>query len=177
MQLCFAIIKRDLIHSKMTLPAEHTNEYAEAKERLLMANTRIIDWARVFVGLIFFFISLMTAASGVEALHARMNYVTGALWSSVALMIGGIIFYLARAMRINNELGESFGDPYVQRPADEAHWRHGSMTYYNPDDPALMVEKLIGVGYTYNMAHPAVYTRLALLVGIPLFVVWAVLSL
>ncbi len=177
MQLLFLVLKRDLVHAKMTLPAEHTIEYAQGKERLLLANLRIIDWARVFIGVLFFVICLMTAASGVEVLRLWMSYVTVALWASVALMIGGIFFYLWRAMRINTELEDRFGDAYVQRPSDEAHWRHGGMTYYNPDDPALTVEKLIGVGYTYNMAHPAIYTRLALLVGIPLFIVWAALSI
>jgi uncharacterized membrane protein len=29
------------------------------------------------------------------------------------------------------------------------------LTYSNPDDLALVVEKLVGVGYTLNMAIPA----------------------
>ena len=60
---------------------------------------------------------------------------------------------------------------------DEQHWRHGGLTYHNPDDPSLVVEKLVGLGYTVNTAHPAARTRLLLLLGVPAFVVWAIIWL
>ena len=80
-------------------------------------------------------------------------------------------------IRINGRLQERTGNDYAQRPADESHWLHGGMTYSNPDDPALVVEKLVGVGYTLNMAHPGIRNRLLLMAGFPLFIVWAVLTL
>jgi uncharacterized membrane protein len=65
----------------------------------------------------------------------------------------------------------------VLRASDERRWRHGGLTYHNPDDPALVVEKLVGLGYTINTAHPAAPARLLLLSGIPAFVVWALIGL
>ncbi|MBX6342828.1 MAG: hypothetical protein IRY97_10250, partial [Thermomicrobiaceae bacterium] len=36
--------------------------------------------------------------------------------------------------------------------------------YYNPDDPALMVPKRFGVGWTLNFARPAAWIFLAAVV-------------
>lgn len=44
---------------------------------------------------------------------------------------------------------------------------HGGIFYYNPQDPALMVEKRVGVGWTFNFAHPVVWLILGLLIAIP----------
>lgn len=44
---------------------------------------------------------------------------------------------------------------------------HGGIFYYNPQDPALLVGKRVGVGWTFNFAHPAAWLILALLVTVP----------
>ena len=86
-------------------------------------------------------------------------------------------YFLWRMVAINRGLDELTGEEYVQRADEEEHWRHGGLTYYNPEDPALVVEKLTGVGYTLNLAHRGVRYRLLLMSGIPLFVVWALFNL
>jgi uncharacterized membrane protein len=65
----------------------------------------------------------------------------------------------------------------VPRAGDEGHWRHGGLTYHNPGGPALAVEKLVGLGYTINTAHPSARRRLLLLAGIPAFVARALVAL
>jgi uncharacterized membrane protein len=45
---------------------------------------------------------------------------------------------------------------------------HGGIFYYNPQDPALLVAKRVGVGWTFNFAHPVAWLLLALLVVIPM---------
>ena len=52
-----------------------------------------------------------------------------------------------------------------------ARWIAGFI-YYNPDDPALMVEKRFGIGYTFNFANPwswALMGGLVPLIGSGLF--------
>jgi uncharacterized membrane protein len=39
---------------------------------------------------------------------------------------------------------------------DDKYWKMGSF-YYNPDDPALWVEKRFGIGMTVNFGRPAAY--------------------
>jgi uncharacterized membrane protein len=37
------------------------------------------------------------------------------------------------------------------------------MIYYNPDDPALMVEKRFGIGWTLNFAHRGAWIFMGLI--------------
>lgn len=37
---------------------------------------------------------------------------------------------------------------------DDAFWKLGNSIYYNPDDPALFIEKRFGVGWTVNVGRP-----------------------
>jgi uncharacterized membrane protein len=45
---------------------------------------------------------------------------------------------------------------------DDRYWKLGSF-YYNPEDPALFVEKRFGIGYTSNFARPFTWVLMALL--------------
>jgi len=56
----------------------------------------------------------------------------------------------------------------------DACW-HGGIFYYNPNDPALLVEKRIGVGWTFNFARPLAWMIVVLILLIPAGV--AVLSM
>lgn len=176
MQIWFVILKHDIAHAKMTLPAEHTAEYLRGKERFLRTNMLVAEASRVAVALLLLCISSLLVTSVVPELRPWRVIVNGSLWSVVAAMLAALFALIMRAMKINRELQDSVGDWYVQRPADEARWQGGGLGYSNPDDPALMVERLIGVGYTYNTAHPAFRTRLALLAGVVLFAVWAIVG-
>jgi uncharacterized membrane protein len=173
----FLVLKHDIAHAKMTLPDAHTEEFLQGKERYLSANVRLVDWVRVSIALLFFNLSLLLLATTIGALSRYLSLVNVGLWLILAGMVSGIFFFIWRMHSINEHLQTVAGEWYVQRPGDESHWRHGGLTYYNPDDPALVVEKLVGYGYTLNMAHPSIWARVLLLSGVPLFVLWAVLSM
>lgn len=166
LQFFFYVLRHDFAEAKMTLPADSTEEYLAAKEQYLQANIDTIDWARLTIAVTFCGLALWQTSAAVS----RASVFLGA-----AALLGGIAFLLVRMLRINARLQQQTGNDYAQRPVDESHWRHGGLTYANPDDPALVVEKLVGVGYTLNMAHPGVRTRLLLMSGFPVFVLWAVL--
>ena len=51
-------------------------------------------------------------------------------------------------------------------PSPDAGWR-GGIIYFNPDDPALLVEKRMGIGYTLNMARPSAWILLGIMLLIP----------
>ena len=55
------------------------------------------------------------------------------------------------------------------RTADAA-WKLG-MFYVNRQDPALLVEKRFGIGYTFNFGNPWSWVLVALLAGVPLVLV------
>lgn len=76
--------------------------------------------------------------------------------------------YLLRMGQGGSRLAHPLGD--VEAVGDrtpDSCWKWG-LFYYNPDDPALMVEKRFGVGYTMNMAHPAGWIVLAVAVAFTL---------
>ena len=177
LQVVFFVLKRDLVQAKMTLPATHTEEYLRGKERFLAANMRLIDLVRALVAALFFAISWLTVVTSLPEFKRFEPFAHVGVLSSVAVLLAGTGYFIWRMIAINNGLDELTGEEYVQRAEEEEHWRHGGLTYYNPEDPALVVEKLTGVGYTLNLAHRAVRYRLALMAGIPLFVVWALFNL
>ena len=177
LQVVFFVLKRDLVQAKMTLPATNTEEYLRGKERFLTANMRLIDLVRALIAGLFFAVSWLTVVTSLPEFKRFEPVVEAAVLSSVGVMLVGTGYFIWRMIAINNGLDELAGEGYVQRATEEEHWRHGGLTYYNPEDPALVVEKLTGVGYTLNFAHRAVRYRLLLMAGIPLFVVWALFNL
>ena len=82
---------------------------------------------------------------------------------SVALALGFII-YLSRISRARGGAGD--GTP-------DACWKWG-MIYYNPQDPSLLVEKRMGLGWTFNFANKWSWVFMALLLLPPLLIILVV---
>jgi uncharacterized membrane protein len=61
----------------------------------------------------------------------------------------------------------SKGSPPVGDRTPDAAWKWG-LFYINTQDPAFLVEKRFGVGYTFNFGHPIAWVLLGLLIGIPI---------
>jgi uncharacterized membrane protein len=59
--------------------------------------------------------------------------------------------------------------PIGDRTPDEC-WKFGQL-YFNPDDPAIWVEKRAGVGYTLNFGRPASWAILLAITAAPLVVI------
>jgi len=68
---------------------------------------------------------------------------------------------------------ESMRTPIGDGTLDE-HWKLG-MFYFNPDDPALFVEKRTGIGFTMNFARGLSWLVLLLVVVLPLALLFTVL--
>lgn len=51
---------------------------------------------------------------------------------------------------------------------DDRFWKLGQF-YFNPEDPAVWVEKRFGVGWTVNFARPIAWITFILIIAIPLF--------
>ena len=177
LQFFLYVLRRDFGGAKMTLPADSTEEYLAAKEKYLQTNIDTLDWTRLMIAVMFGSISLLQTFTAVERLRAVEPVARVSVFAGVVALLGGITFFIVRMIRINARLQQQTGNDYAQRSVDESHWLHGGLTYSNPEDPALVVEKLVGVGYTLNMAHPGIRNRLLLMIGIPVFVIWAVLAM
>jgi uncharacterized membrane protein len=63
--------------------------------------------------------------------------------------------------------GLAGGSGAVGDRTDDRYWT-GGLLYSNRADPAFLVEKRFGIGYTLNFAHPFAWALLTLIVAIPL---------
>jgi hypothetical protein len=74
----------------------------------------------------------------------------------LVMTIGGSIAIVAMILRAQSRLedqlrGVKFPDDNKESPDNDEHYKWGIL-YYNPDDPAVLVEKRLGVGISFNYA-------------------------
>jgi len=93
--------------------------------------------------------------------------------SALPLCVAGLgwVWFMVRVGDAGHRLpGGTARSRFVQRD-DDRHWYLGGMVYGNRADPALLVHKRIGIGWTLNLGHPVTW---AVLAGLIVLVVLAV---
>jgi uncharacterized membrane protein len=168
MQGLMLFVKQGLLGVKMTLPAEHTENYLRLKEESLSLTVRFLDWMRVLLGILLGGLTSKIVFDAVEQLRPLSKVATGAAWAASLLMVAAIATAVYRFYRVDRRLKSEVGRVYVQRQRDAAHWYAGGLIYFNREDPAVWVEKLVGWGYTFNMGNKWVYLYIAIMAGVPL---------
>ena len=168
MQGLLLIIKHGLLGVKMTLPAEHTEEYLRLKEEALGSTVRFIDWMRLLVCVLLGGLAANIALDSVEQLRPLARVVGFAAWVAGWAMLASALHIAYRFYMTDRRLKAEAGRVYVQRQKDAEHWYLGGLVYFNREDPALWVEKLVGWGYTFNLGNKWGYLYLAVIIGVPL---------
>jgi uncharacterized membrane protein len=167
MQALLLLIKRGVLGVKMTLPAEHTERYLSLKEAALTMTVKFMDWIRLLLSLFLGSVAANIAFSAVWHLRPLSRIVMVLAWISGILMFVAMTVAIYRFYKIDRRLRAEVGRVYVQTQKDAAHWYLGGLIYFNREDPALFVEKLIGWGYTFNMGNKWVYFYLAIMIAVP----------
>jgi uncharacterized membrane protein len=107
---------------------------------------------------------LMAVVLGAVALLPLAANPTGLIPLVIAgtfLVVLGLIGYIAiRGRGLSGEMAAA------QDSTPDRYWKAG-VFYFNPGDPALMVPKRIGIGYTINFAHPMAWILLGGLIIVP----------
>jgi uncharacterized membrane protein len=135
-------------------PRGRMPETADWTARFRRANLRMIVAMGCTLGALFTVLALNPYLSSGDALVIPA-------WVMLAAILAVTAGFLWPIVRISQEPGSgSDGTP------DEC-WKLGQI-YYNPNDPALMVEKRFGVGYTINFGNRASWLLVALVVLIVL---------
>jgi uncharacterized membrane protein len=83
------------------------------------------------------------------------------------LVIGSLVFSVGLiASIVIRARGLQDAMAAAQDSTPDRFWKAG-LFYYNPGDPALMVPKRFGIGYTLNFAHPVAWILLGGLLILP----------
>jgi hypothetical protein len=95
---------------------------------------------------------MFTGASLLPLLTVRPEF----FWIGPVLLLASIAPFFWQLIQLSQEPGSgSDGTP-------DYAWKLGQF-YYNPDDPALIVEKRFGIGYTFNFGNRASWWLLGFL--------------
>ncbi|MWC30726.1 DUF1648 domain-containing protein [Paenibacillus sp. MMS18-CY102] len=117
------------------------------------------------ITLCFFIVLLLGWVQAVALYRGSMG--GEALFIAVLPMLfaGVSIFYMMR-------VGKNRDSFDIPSRGQDRHWKLGSI-YWNPEDPAIMVEKRAGIGWTINAAKPLAWViflvPIIIVVGISLF--------
>jgi len=147
----FAIICSFIAHSEVS-PRSERNIKARVRNEANLALTN------TGMGVLTLFISAGMAfmqVTGPIPHYQRFN--SAAIITMLILAIGGsiglVVFILYKQSRLSEQLrGIHFADEDKESPDNDHLYKWGVM-YYNPDDPAVLVDKRFGTGMSFN------YTR------------------
>jgi len=163
------IMKHGLMQAKMTLPVEHTAEYLKLKEESLAVTMKLMDQVRLAVSVMLSALSLAIIATVTDnrALTLGITIIT---LSMTIVVLGIVVYKIYTLVMINSKLKATTGRSYVQRQTDADRWYLGGLFYFNPDDPALWVEKMVGIGYTINMGNKRAYLYVGYMLLLPILI-------
>ncbi len=98
----------------------------------------------------------------------------GVIMGALAVIIGVSIYYGRRAKaEPEPDAGPVEGPPSFLGLGDNTADRDwaGGLFYFNPDDPAVFIEKRMGIGYNLNLGNPRSWAVLGAIVFVPLALV------
>jgi uncharacterized membrane protein len=98
------------------------------------------------------------------------QWITGPAGITVNVLAAVLVVVLPVAMLYSGRFSRP-GQPHEGDRSPDHCWKLG-MFYFNPDDPALWVEKRFGLGYTINFARPAAWLLVAAILGFTAALVW-----
>ncbi|HEX2573266.1 MAG TPA: DUF5808 domain-containing protein [Polyangia bacterium] len=99
-----------------------------------------------------------------EELQRQAVVVLGIL--PLGLALGVALMALRARDRLDVPVEAQGGVTVGDRMADSC-WK-GGIFYVNPDDPALFIEKRLGIGYTLNFGRPGAWVLIGVVILIPL---------
>lgn len=137
---------------------------------------RAIGWMLLGTNLFLALVMSVVAISPLVQTSAGARHFV--VWLLVGSMIGPILLlvlwfvifgkYFTAQGRKSEAATPDLATPDLRQ--EDRFWK-GGLIYYNPADPAVWVEKRIGIGYTLNMARPAAWGFMLAVVLVPLALV------
>ena len=122
-----------------------------SRTRFLEANLWLMLFVQWFTALLFVYIALLP----LQVFSSGKWFILGLTGTLTAVIIGFVI-----------HMTKLQAEPSEPDETPNECWKWGGLVYYNPADPALMVEKRFGLGYTINFGRGMAWIFLALLLAI-----------
>ncbi len=145
-----------------------TGRAARQEDRFRLAAATVLFLAGVFIAGLIGWTSLLPLRSNPDA-SPSMG------WMLLATAAFGVTVVVVLVRNRPGRVPAAPGAPVGDRTADR-DWKAG-MFYVNRNDPALLIEKRFGVGYTLNFGHPWAWILLGTLLLAPWIVVLVVRTL
>lgn len=152
-----------IAQSRVWLPPQDTEHFLWLREQYVRTLVGILYFVRIAVMVMFGFIAWAFAFH----LGKTGVAVTSAVFNLVGLI--GVALYAVRLHQQRKQLRALAGPGWMERTTDSRHWI-GGLIYYNRDDPSLLVETRIGIGWTFNFAQPIVWVWTVLMIAAPLLI-------
>ncbi len=165
--MAYAVVKR-------TRKIELAGPGGARDSRVRRYNAVILVCVEYFLAVVFGGTALLPLrpAFSRQPLDLAPGIVAWMMFASLAFVVF-VILMLMRAARSPSDHDSHSADTRPSADAvigdatPDSRWI-GGMLYFNPQDPALFVEKRFGVGYTLNCGHPISWVILGALIAIPL---------
>ena len=163
-QIVCLLMRYGTLQSGALASLEVASEQSKLREQYLRLNAGLWDWFRWTVAFKMSAESLSTVFLSLERFKflARPTFVITAMASLIG--VAGALFYLYRLLAVKRDMKARFGDEYVPKSVDTRRV-YGSVLYFNPSDPALVVSK-----YIFNFANKWAWIFIACIVTYPLLV-------
>jgi uncharacterized membrane protein len=165
-------------YAKRAVRARDGGVSVEAQSRFRSAMTRFLSGIGVLTTLLMMLLSIGAVRVSVGEASALPDVV---MWPALGLLlvyaIGGSLYLMFRYGQGGARLERAAGQaPLTDGLADNSRWVLG-VFYVNRDDPAFLVEKRFGLGYTVNFGNPVAVALLVLfLAAIAAFAVIGILT-
>jgi len=170
----FLLIVMGMAQSAVRLPANASEEYLGLRHRYMRMMVGLFYATKITM--IAFFggaLALFLRAAGTGNDREILVAVVGPMAAYWIVVFGAFAYYAVKMYRLRAQMRQLAGPGSLERAADHGGWVAGFM-YFNPQDPSIWVEKRIGIGYTFNLAHWESWLLLALFIS-PAFVIpWLV---
>lgn len=140
---------------------------ARAESRFRNGQLGVLVLVEYFIAAIFSGVSLLPLRHDLNEIPGPGTIIVGTFVFLVAII--AVLIYTgqggANLMKAGSEVDILGSEAIAGDRTPDQCWKAG-MFYVNPDDPAILVEKRFGIGYTLNFGRPAAWILMMLILGI-----------
>jgi uncharacterized membrane protein len=174
LQGLFLLIKGGLVQGSAAFPVTAGDPWSQTKAEQLRANVALIDSIRVIEAVLLAALVGGMVATAIPRFRPYGQLAAIAATVAAVSLVVALVYWIVKLVGLKRKIAALPAPASAAADRDESNWRGGGLFYYNPNDPALFVEKRIGVGYTFNFANRRAWLYLVYIIGLPILIFWVI---